>query len=181
MTTCSRCIFDERLPNITFDDKGVCNYCKQHDELERKYPTGKKGKELLLEIAGKIKKEGKGKKYDCIVGVSGGCYSSYLLYVTTEIMGLRPLAVHFDNTWNSKTAVENIQCVLKKLDVDLFTHVVDSKEFDDLAKSMLKASVPEIDALSDIGLISTLYLAAKKYKVKYIFEGHNFRTEGVGP
>lgn len=181
MKTCSRCIYDEKIPGITFDDKGVCNYCKQHDELERQYPSGRKGKKILLQIAEKIKKDGKGKKYDCVVGVSGGCDSSYLLYVAKEIMGLRPLAVHFDNTWNSMTAVENLHRVLKKLDIELYTYVVDNKEFDDMAKSMLKASIPEVDALSDIGLITTLYMAAEKHKVKYLFDGHNFRTEGVGP
>ena len=181
MRVCSRCIYDEKIPGITFDDKGVCNYCKQHDNLERQYPAGKKGRKILLQIAEKIKKDGKGKKYDCVVGVSGGCDSSYLLYVAKKIMGFRPLAVHFDNTWNSMTAVENLHRVLKKLDIELYTHVVDNKEFDDMAKAMLKASIPELDALTDIALIATLYMAADKHKVKYIFDGHNFRMEGVGP
>ena len=96
-------------------------------------------------------------------------------------MKLHPLAVHFDNTWNSKTSVKNIHTMLKKLDIDLWTYVINNEEFNKLAKSMLLASIPEIDALSDIALTTTLYLAAEKHHIKYIFNGHSFRTEGIGP
>lgn len=177
--TCARCIYDETIPYIYFDSEGVCNYCRQHELLEQEYPTGKEG-EKLIALAEQIKIAGKNKKYDVIVGISGGCDSSYLLYKTKEL-GLRPLAVHFDNTWNSKIAVENIHNILKKLDVDLYTHVVDAQEFNDILKSFIKASVPEIDTPSDIGLATTHYLAAEKYGIKYIFEGHSFRTEGIAP
>lgn len=177
---CSRCIYDDSIPYITFDLEGVCNYCRQHEQLEREYPTGKKGEQKLRELAAEIKREGRNKPYDVIVGVSGGCDSSYLLYKVKEL-GLRPLAVHFDNTWNSTIAVENIQNILKKLEIDLFSYVVDSYEYNDIFKSFLKASVPEIDTPSDIGLATTHYLAAEKYGIKYIFEGHSFRTEGVSP
>lgn len=178
--TCRKRIFDANVPGISFDSNGICSYCHTHEELERDYPQGIEGKNRLNKIAEKIKRDGTGKQYDCVVGVSGGCDSSYLIYLTTEL-GLRPLAVHFDNTWNSKIAVENIHCVLKKLDVDLFTYVMDNEEFNDLARSFLYASVPEIDALIDITLITTLYSAANKYNIKYIFNGHNFRTEGIMP
>lgn len=177
---CTRCIYNSNTPGISFDSNGVCNYCHMHEELEREYPTGHQGEEKLVELANKIKKESQGKEYDCVVGVSGGCDSSYLVYLTTQL-GLKPLAVHFDNTWNSKIAVENINQVLKKLDVDLFTFVMDNGEFNDLARSFLYASVPEIDALTDVALTTTLYMAADKYKIKYIFNGHNFRTEGLMP
>jgi N-acetyl sugar amidotransferase len=180
MKICSRCIYDEKTPGISFDQNGVCNYCKIHDEMEAQYPTGEAGWKKLEEMAAQIKKAGKGKKYDCIIGVSGGCDSSYLLHLSKKL-GLRPLAVHFDNTWNSKTAVENIEIVLKKLDIDLWTYVMDNEEFNDLARSMLEASIPEIDALTDIAFVTTLYMAADKYKVKYIMEGHSFRTEGISP
>jgi len=148
--------------------------------MEEEYPTGERGRKVLESLADKIRHAGHNRKYDVVVGVSGGCDSSYMLYLSKEL-GLRPLAAHFDNTWNSKTAVENIQNVLKKLNVDLFTHVVDSGEFCDLLKSFLKASVPDIDTPSDIGLATTHYMAAAKYGIKYIFEGHSFRTEGISP
>jgi len=178
--TCKRCLYDENTPSISFDSEGVCNYCRTHDKLEEEYPMGKDGEEILHQIAKKIKREGQNKKYDVVVGVSGGCDSSFLLYKTKEL-GLRPLAAHFDNTWNSTIAVENIHNVLGKLDVDLFTHVVDNEEYDDIYHSFLKAGVPDLEAPTDIGLASTLYIAAEKYGIKYIFEGHSFRTEGISP
>jgi len=177
---CARCLYDETTPSITFDENGVCNYCNIHDQLDQEYPTGEEGNERLHEIADKIRKNGHGKKYDVAVGVSGGCDSSYMLYLAKQL-GLRPLAVHFDNTWDSAVAVENIHNVLKKLDVDLYTYVVDNKEYDDMYKSFLKAGVIEIDAQTDIALAATLNMAAEKYGIQYIFEGHSFRTEGVAP
>ena len=178
---CSRCIYDDNIPYITFDENGVCNYCQQHDQLEKEYPTGEQGLKILQDLAEKIKQEHKNKKYDVVVGVSGGTDSSYMLYLATEILGLRVLAAHFDNTWNSKIAVENIKNVTEVLDIDLFTHVVDSKEFNDIFKSFLKASVPEADTASDIALATTHYLACEKFGIKYIFEGHSFRSEGIAP
>lgn len=177
---CKRCIFDENVPSISFDDEGICNYCRQTEELEKEYPTGKKGDAIMKKLVKEIKEAGRGKPYDCVVGVSGGCDSSYLIYRAKKY-GLRPLAVHFDNTWNSVTASENIRFVLQKLNVDLYTYVMDNEEFNDMARSFLKASVPEIDALSDIALTTVLYMAADKYNIKYMFNGHNFRTEGMMP
>ncbi len=178
---CTRCVYDSTIPAISFDAAGVCNYCYLHDQMDEEYPTGEAGWKKLLDLAEKIKASGKGKKYDCVIGVSGGCDSSYLLYLAKVKLGLRPLAVHFDNTWNSRIAVENIQKVLKKLDIDLETYVMDNDEFNDLARSFFKASVPEIDALTDIALITTLYDVADKHGVKYILDGHSFRTEGITP
>jgi len=177
---CSRCIYDDHIPYITFDSEGVCNYCHQSEQLEEEYPTGEEGWEKLVNIAKKIKHEGRKKPYDVVIGVSGGCDSSYMVYLAKKL-GLRPLAAHFDNTWNSKIAVENINNVLSSLKVDLFTHVVDNREYCDILRSFLKASVPEIDNPSDIGLATTHYLACAKYGIKYIFEGHCFRTEGISP
>ena len=181
MKACTRCIYDETIPGITFDENGVCSYCKLQDEMDRQYPTGSEGEKRLQTLANDIKRAGKGRKYDCVVGVSGGCDSSFLLHIAKVKMGLRPIAVHFDNTWNSMTAVENIEIVLNKLDIPLWTLVMDNEEFNDLAAAMFKSSVPEVDALSDIGLATTLYIAAEKFKVKYILEGHSFRTEGITP
>ncbi|MFH1700063.1 MAG: N-acetyl sugar amidotransferase [Candidatus Zixiibacteriota bacterium] len=178
---CARCIYDKRIPNIEFDSEGICNYCRETEGLEIEFPTGEKGWEILKNIADRIKRKGSGEKYDVVVGVSGGCDSSYLLYFAKEKLGLRPLAVHFDNTWNSKMAVENIYRVTKKLDIDLYTHVVDNKEYNDIYKSFFKASVPEIDTPADIGLITTLYMAAAKFGIKYIMDGHSFRSEGISP
>ncbi|MCK5116391.1 MAG: N-acetyl sugar amidotransferase [Candidatus Aegiribacteria sp.] len=177
---CSRCIYDDHIPYITFDSEGVCNYCHRFDQLEEEYPKGEQGWKKLKSIAEKIKKDGIKKPYDVVIGVSGGCDSSYMVFLAKEL-GLRPLAAHYDNTWNSKIAVENINNVLSSLEVDLFTHVVDNREYCDIFKSFMKASVPEIDCPSDIGLATTHYLACEKYGIKYIFEGHSFRTEGITP
>ena len=178
---CSRCIYDERVNAITFDDKGVCNYCKQIDDLEIEYGTGtSKGDKELESIIVSVKKAGKGKKYDCVVGVSGGTDSSYMLYLCLK-WGLRPLAVHYDNTWNSAIATENIRKVLSALNVDLYTHVTDNREADDIFKAFFKASVAEIEASTDLALAETMYRAASKYGIKYVFEGHSFITEGITP
>ena len=178
---CSRCIYDDSIPYITFDANGVCNYCHQFDELGKEYPTGQEGMQILKDLAERVKKEHRNKKYDVVIGVSGGTDSSYMLYFAKEILGLRPLAAHFDNTWNSKIAVENIRNVTEKLGIDLFTHVVDNKEYCNIFKSFLQASVPDIDTPADISLATTHYLACRKFGIKYIFEGHSFRTEGISP
>lgn len=181
LQACTRCVYDQRIPAIEFDDDGVCSYCKQQDELEANYPTGEEGRRRLEALAEEIKRAGKGKKYDCVIGVSGGCDSSYLLHLAKKELGLRPLAVHFDNTWNSKIAVENIQKMLEKLDIDLYTHVVDNEEFCDISRAFMEASVPELDAPTDVALTTTLYMAAARHKIRYILDGHSFRTEGIGP
>lgn len=178
---CTRCIYDETVPNINFDEQGVCNYCRQIDSLEAEYPTGKEGSEYLEKMIHEIKVAGRGKKYDAIIGVSGGCDSSYLLHQMKEVYGLRLLAAHFDNTWNSTIATENIHNVLDKLGIDLFTIVVDNKEYDDIYRSFFNAGVKDLETPTDIGLATTLYKAAEKFGIKYMIEGHSFRTEGVAP
>jgi N-acetyl sugar amidotransferase len=178
---CSRCIYDERVPSIKFDEQGVCNYCHQVDGLIKQYGTGtEKGTQELNKIVEDIKREGKGKKFDCVVGVSGGTDSSFMLYWAVS-NGLRPLAVHYDNTWNTAIATQNISKVLKKLNIDLYTHVVDNKEVDDIFKSFFIASVPEIEASTDLALAETMNRAAAKYGIKYVLEGHSFVTEGISP
>lgn len=181
LQVCSKCIYDENVSYITFDENGVCKYCHQLENLKKEYGTGtKKGEEKFLKIIEKIKKEGRGKKYDCIIGVSGGTDSSYMLYLTKK-WGLRPLAVHYDNTWNSAIATENIRKVLTALDIDLYTHVTDNKEADDIFKSFFLADVAEIEASTDLALAEVMYRAAWKYKVKYVLEGHSFMEEGITP
>ena len=178
---CSRCIYDSSIFNIDFDDKGVCNYCRLVDALKDQYGTGTpKGIGTFQSIVSEIKKAGKGKKYDVAVGISGGTDSSYMLYLAKEL-GLRPLAVHYDNTWNSAIATENIRKITSALNIDLFTHVCDNKESDDIFRSFFLAGVPEIDGPTDIALAEVMYRAASKYSINYIFEGHSFIAEGVSP
>ena len=178
---CTRCIYDENTPAISFDENGVCNYCTMVDELKAEYQTGlPEGERRINEIIEQIKKEGKRRKYDCIIGVSGGTDSSYLVYWAVQ-KGLRPLAVHYDNTWNTSIATENIRKVLGKLKVDLYTHVCDNREADDIFKAFFIASVPEIEASTDLALAETMYRAAAKFKVKYVLEGHSFVAEGITP
>ncbi len=178
---CSRCIYDATVPKITFDEKGVCSYCKMIDDIDKQFRAGtKEGEKEFDLICEQIKKDGKGKKYDCVIGVSGGTDSSYMVWLAVQ-KGLRPLAVHYDNTWNTNIATQNITNVLNKLNVDLYTHVVDNVEMDDIFKSFFKASVPDLDSPTDLALAEVLYRAAGKYGVKYILEGHSYKTEGVSP
>lgn len=178
---CSRCIYDERVSRITFDAAGVCNYCKTSDAVKAQYGTGsEKGREALAQIIQQIKNDGRRKRYDCIVGVSGGTDSSYTLARAVD-WGLRPLAVHFDNTWNSAVASHNIQKMTAALNVDLETCVVNNKEMEDLTRAFFLSGVPELDCPTDIALAEVLYRAAAKHEVKYILEGHSFVTEGISP
>lgn len=182
MKICSRCIYDERVPNIVFDEQGVCNYCKTMDQLQDEYKTGtEEGINTFLQIVEQIKKDGKGKPYDCVIGVSGGTDSSYMVHMAVKEWGLRPLAVHYDNTWNTAIATQNIFKVLGKLNVDLDTYVIDNKESNDIFKAFLKAGVPELDGPTDIALAEVLYRAASKFGIKYVLEGHSYKAEGISP
>lgn len=179
--TCSRCIYDERVSRISFDEQGVCNYCKMSDAIREQYATGtEKGEQAWQSIVQNIKNRGKGKQYDCVVGVSGGTDSSYTLAMAIE-WGLRPLAVHFDNTWNSSVATENIRKITGRLGVDLDTYVVDNKEMDSITRAFFYAGVPELDCPTDIALAEVLYRKAAQYGISYILEGHSFITEGISP
>ena len=181
MIICSNCIYDESFAGIKFDEDGVCNYCRQIERQTQECGTGSsKGLQKLKSIISEIKKTGKNKKYDCIVGVSGGTDSSYLLLKCKE-WGLRPLAVHYDNTWNNACATQNIHKVTSALDIDLLTHVVNNKEADDIYRATLYASIPEWDASSDIAFVQVLRSFAAKVGVKYILEGHSFQAEGISP
>lgn len=178
---CTRCIYDNSIPIISFDEEGVCSYCRQMEAMELEYPTGAEGEAMLQKLVDEMKSAGRGKKYDAILGVSGGCDSSYLAHEMVTKYGLRILAVHYDNTWNSTIATENIHNVLDKLGVDLYTNVVNNKESDDIFRSFLKAGVKDIDCPTDIGFVTTLYQAAEKYGIKYKLDGASFRTEGIAP
>ena len=164
---CTRCLMDDTVKGIAFDEKGECTFCKIHDDLEKKYPLDDVAPLRLQLLVDTIKKEGKGKKYDCIVGVSGGRDSTYTLYNAVKL-GLRPLAVHFDNGWNSEIAVQNIKNATNILGIDLHTHVADWEEFKDLQRSFLFASVPDAEVPTDWVIFSVLFAEAAQYNVKYI-------------
>jgi len=169
------------VSDISFDEDGVCNYCHQADELSKSYGTGTPaGEEALQRLIARIKMSGRGKKYDCVVGVSGGTDSSYMLAKAVE-WGLRPLAVHYDNTWNSAIATSNIRKMTTALGVDLQTYVVDNREVDDIFRAFFLAGVPELDAATDIALPEVLSRLAAKHGVRYILDGHSFTTEGIAP
>lgn len=176
---CTKCILDTNDDReITFDEKGVCSYCSYYDRIGSKIiskgPEQKKGLDALV---ADIKKSGKGKEHDCIIGVSGGVDSTYVAYLTKQL-GLRPLAVHLDYGWNSELAVENISSTLSRLGVDLYTHVVNWEEIRDLQLAFLKASVVDIELLNDFAIFATLHNQAFKRGIKYVLHGGNVETEG---
>lgn len=178
---CTRCVMDTTDMEITFNENCHCNHCIEYFEnTSKKVYNGKSSDKQLDEFIRKIKKSRRNKKYDCVVGVSGGVDSSYVAYLAKQL-GLKPLAVHLDNGWNSELAVHNIEKVLKKLDIDLFTYVLDWEEFRDLQLSFLKASVPEIETPTDMAIPAVLHKVAAKYNIKYILSGCNYATEGILP
>ncbi len=178
---CNRCGLDTTIPSIKFDENGECNFCKSHDLLLEYYPRDEKIlNEKRSKIVDNIKYSGRNRKYDCIIGVSGGTDSIYTLYMAKKD-GLRPLAVHFDNGWNTDIAVTNIENAVTKLGVDLYTYVVDWEEFKSLQIAFLKGSSPDIEVPTDIGIHGTLYKLANEEKVKYILGGQNFISEGTVP
>ena len=179
---CSRCVLDTSASDIDFDSEGVCNYCRNYDEEIRKQSlTDEKAKkERLTKIIVEIKSAGADKKYDCIVGLSGGTDSTYLVYLAKKL-GLRPLAVHFDNGWDSELAVRNIAHVTRKLDVDLHSYVIDWEEFKDLQLAYLKASVIDIEVPTDQLIFASLYRVAHQKGIKSILCGNNHVTEFTMP
>lgn len=181
-SVCSRCLITATVPGSRLAESEECHYCSIHDELESKYPTGLVGERALEEFctdlrSRRLKKHG---KYDCVLGVSGGVDSSFLA-LELKKRGLNPLCVHFDNTWNSPIATENIYKVLSHTGFDLITHVADNEEYDELYRCFLKAGVKDIEAPTDIAFMGVLYRAAEKFDIDHIVEGHSFRTEGVSP
>jgi len=178
---CSVCLFDNTIPGVILDNKGVCNFCNTVKAFENDYPSGENGQKLLASKIDEIRKDGVGRQYDCVIGVSGGGDSSYLLHLFVKVYGLRVLAVHFDNTWNTSIATRNIHKMCTKLNVDLYTHVVSGDEFDDLTLSFVKAGLRDIEVPTDIGFAATINKAAIEKKVKWRIDGHNFRTEGIAP
>lgn len=178
---CRRCLYHADIPGLYFDESGICNYCKIHDQFEEQYGTGKtKGIKSFEQIVKQVKQAGKHKNSDMVIGVSGGTDSSYMLHLTKSY-GLKPLASHFDNTWNSTIAVQNIQKLLEPLNIPLETYVVDNVEYDDIYRSFLRAGVIDLESPTDIGLATVLNQSAAHNGVQYVFEGHCYKTEGIFP
>jgi N-acetyl sugar amidotransferase len=172
---------DSSDPHIYFNNNGVCNHCTEF--LAKRAQYNYRGESSDLELSNwisKIKKAGKGKKYDCVVGLSGGIDSSYAAYIAKQ-NGLRVLAVHMDNGWNSEEAVSNIRKIAQKLEIDYESYVLDWEEFKSIQLAFLKASVPEADTPTDIAILSALHKIAAKYGIKHIISGGNFATEGILP
>lgn len=176
---CLKCLMDTTDPDIVFDNKGICNHCHRYDQLlEKRTYSGNEAKERYNQLIKKIKTKGKNKKYDCLIGVSGGVDSTYVAYLLKK-EGLRPLAVHFDNGWNSELAVSNIEKTLEKLNIDLYTFVIDWPSFRDLQLSFLKASTPDGEIPTDHAINALLFREASKRNIKYIINGMNFATESM--
>ena len=175
--SCNRCAMDSTAPSIVFDENGICNFCTNYFEQMDIRFSGDKEKELQVLVA-KMKKAGEGKKYDCVIGVSGGVDSTYVAYLVKKL-GLRPLAIHLDNGWNSELAVENIHRTLSKLDIELYTHVIDWVEIREIQKSFLEASIPGMEIPTDHAIYSILREVANKENIRYIVHGSNFRTEFI--
>lgn len=175
---CSSCIMDTSDPHISFDEHGVCDYCNNFkSEIKPNWHTDARGATELAALAEKIKAEGKGKDFDCIMGLSGGLDSSYAAYIVKEKMGLRPLLFHVDAGWNTDQAVGNIEKLVDGLGLDLFTEVVNWEEMKDLQLSFLKSQIADQDLPQDAAFFSALYKFARKHRIKYVLTGANFSTE----
>jgi len=178
---CKRCVMDTSDPDITFNNDGFCNHCETFiKESKTIKPEGKEREERLNLLIEKIKKSGKNKKYDCLIGLSGGTDSSYVAYIVKEL-GLKPLAVHMDNGWNSEESVKNIRNLCTKLSIDYESYVLDWNEFKDIQLSVLKSSIVEVEIPTDVAIVSILHKVASRNNIKYIIGGGNYATEGILP
>ena len=165
-------------PDITFNESGVCNHCVDYRERQHKLAAIRSADRNVRKIAQKLKKEASGKRYDCIIGVSGGVDSSYVVFLAKQL-GLRGLLVHLDNGWNSELATKNIESLVSYSGFDLFTLVVEWSEIRDLQRAFFDAGVIDIELISDHAIFATVYRLARKYNVKYLLSGENFETEAI--
>lgn len=179
---CKKCVMDTSDPQITFDKNGKCDFCTNFENvISSQWKFGEEKIDELIKIAEEIKKKTRGKKYNCIIGLSGGVDSSYLCHITKNVMGLNPLIFTVDSGWNLNVAVENIEKIVKKLNLDMYTEVVNWNEMRDLQLSFLKAQVPYQDIPQDHVIFAGLYNYAVKHGIKYVFTGANYSTECVKP
>ena len=177
---CNNCVMDTTDSKIVFDDNGVCDHCNTYyTDILPHWNTDEEGDRKLTTIINQIKKEGQDKDFDCLMGMSGGIDSSYLLYVMKEKYGLRPLVFHVDAGWNSQIAVNNIQRLVDGLNLDLYTEVINWEEMKDLQLAFFKSGVPHIDVPQDHAFFATMYKFASKHKIKYILTGGNYSTECI--
>ena len=179
---CTQCVMDTTDSKISFDEHGVCDHCRNFEKRIKPYWKPKENDfEGLEKLAQEIRKAGKGRDYDCILGLSGGADSSYLAYIAKEVMHLRPLAFVVDTGWNLNVAVENIEKIVKGLDLDMYTEVVNWKEMADFQLSMFKASISSQDFPQDHAIFAGLYNYATKHHIKYVLTGSNSATEFIRP
>ena len=177
---CTNCVMDTSDSRITFDSRGVCDHCTTfYTKVQPNWHTDERGRVLLDRMVESIRREGAGKDFDCIIGVSGGVDSSYLTYVAKEDLGLRPLVFHVDAGWNSQAAVNNIEKLVDGLGLDLYTEVIDWEEMRDLQLAFFRAGVPHVDTPQDHAFFATMYKFAEMHKVRYILTGANFSTECI--
>jgi len=177
---CTNCVMDTTDPNIKFDDNGVCDHCHDFENnVKPSWHTDDLGKLKFSKIIDKIKKVGEKNEFDCILGLSGGVDSSYLLHLAVKEFGLRPLVFHVEGGWNSELAVHNINVMIDKLGLDLYTEVINWEEMKDFQLAFFKSGVPHLDIPQDHAFVATLYHFAEKHNIKYIINGGNFSTECV--
>lgn len=177
---CTNCIMDTSDSRITFDEKGVCDHCNDfYTNVKPQWHIDERGKRKLDELVSKIKEDGKGRDFDCILGMSGGVDSSYMLHYAIKELGLRPLVFHVDGGWNTDLAEKNIRVMVDKLGVDLRTQVINWEEMKDFQLAFFKSGVPHLDIPQDHSFIGTLYDYAYKNNIKYILNGGNISTECV--
>lgn len=181
LVVCSRCVQDSTVPGIEFSDDGTCNFCSLHDQLESVFPAGTEGAALLEGQLARVRREGRNKKYDCVVGVSGGRDSTYTLWCCLKKWGLRPLAVHFNDGFDNPVAGGNMVRACETLGVELRTVTSDWRESRELKIAFLKASVPDLNLGTDIGIAAALFGVAAREGVRTILIGQSFRTEGIKP
>ena len=179
---CTRCVMDTTDSKITFDENGVCDHCLNFDKNIAPYWKPNENRyDELEELAEKIRKAGKNSDYDCILGLSGGADSSYLAYIAKEVMHLRPLALVVDTGWNLNVAVENIEKIVKGLELDMYTEVVNWKEMADLQLAFFKSGISSQDFPQDHAIFAGLYNYAVKHNIKYVLTGSNSATEFIRP
>ena len=175
--TCIKCVMDSSDPSITFNNKGICKYCCEYERILKRMKISKEKTQKRLDaIAEEIKSYGRGHDYDSLLGLSGGVDSSYVAYLAKQ-MEYRPLLVNVNNGWDSKLAVENVKLLVDKLGYDLYTYTINWQEFKDMQRSLLKASVIDIEILSDHVITAALFKIARENKIKYILTGGNIATE----
>ncbi len=179
LRVCNRCVMDTSDSKIIFDKEGNCDHCNVFfNNIQPKWKSNIANSNNILKLIEKIKKSQKNADFDCIVGMSGGIDSSYLLHLISEY-GLRPLVFHVDGGWNSQEAVNNIEKLVDRLDLDLYTEVIDWSEMRDLQLAFFKSSVPHIDTPQDHAFFATMYKFAELHNVKYILTGANYSTECI--